>query len=176
MLAFRINRWLVQLRAARPAAVLVRLVILVAGLVALLLMTSRSWDALDGAIWIAIVALPLAVALPDSFGPLVFVGSMAAGWLLRGPIGVSWAVLGFALLLAVVHLGSAFGAQFPAYAVVQGRVLGRWLPAGIVAGVVTVLVAGAGGVIRGTAVEGSLTVTVAALAGTALLIWLLSRE
>lgn len=176
MLAIRINRWLAQLRAAGPPAVLVRLVILTAGLVALVLMTSRSWDVPDGAIWIAIVALPVAVAVPDSFAPLVFVAVMAAGWLAGGPVSVTWPVLAFALLLAVVHLGCAFGAQFPAYAVVQGRVLARWWPAALVAGVVTVLVAGAGGVIRGTEVEGSLTVTVAALGGTALLVWLLSRD
>lgn len=176
MVVYRINRWLLRLRAARAAAVLVRLLILAAGLVALLLTTSRSWDALDGAVWIAVVALPLAMAMPDSFAPLVFVGSMAAGWLARGPIGVSWSVLALALLLGVVHLGCAFGAQFPAYAVVQGRILARWWPAATVAGIVTVLVAGLGGVIRGTAVEGSLAVTVAALTGTALVIWLVSRE
>ncbi len=176
MLAIRINRWLVQLRTAGLPAVLVRLVILTAGVVALVLMTSQSWDAPNGAIWIAVAALPIAAAVPDSFAPLVFISVMAAGWLVRGPVAVTWPVLAFALLLAVVHLGCAFGAQFPAYAVLQGRVLARWWPAALVAGAVTVLVAGAGGVIRGTDVEGSLTVTVAALGGTALLVWLLSRE
>lgn len=176
MLTFRINRWLLTIYSTRSAAVLSRLVILAAGLAALLLMVSRSWDALDGFVWIAVVALPLAVAMPDSFAPLVFVGAMAAGWIARGPVGVSWPVLAVALLLGVVHLGAAFGAQFPGYAVVDGRTLSSWWPAAVVAGIVTVLVAGVGGVIRGTAVEGSLAVTVAALTGTAVVIWLVSRE
>jgi hypothetical protein len=176
MLAVRINRWLAQLRAVRPTALLARSVILLAGVFALGFSVSRPWDALDATVLIAALGLLLAVGAPDSPAPLLFMAATAAGWLARGPVGATWSVLILAVTLLVMHLACAFAAQFPAYAVVSGRVLAGWLPAATVAGLVTALVAGAGAVIRGTEVEGSLTVTVAALAGITLIVWLIARD
>lgn len=176
MLAAWINRWLARIRAARAAAVLTRLIILLAGLVALGVEAGQAWDALDLALVIGAAGLLMSVGAPDSPGPLVFMVAMAAGWLARGPVSSGWPVLTLAITLLVVHLACAFAAQFPAYAVVEPTVLSSWLPAAMIAATVTALVAGLAGVIRGTGIEGSLTVTVGALAGTTLLIWLISRD
>jgi hypothetical protein len=176
VLAAWINRWLARIRAARAAAVLTRLVILLAGLFAIGVEASQPWDALDLALIVAVVGLLLSVGAPDTPAPLIFIAAVAVGWLTRGPVTGGWPVLIVTLSLLVVHLACAFAAQFPSYAAVEPAVLSTWLPVATVAGFVAALVTGLTSIIRGTAIEGSLAVTVAALAGTASVVWLVSRD
>jgi len=174
--ASRINRSLAWLRAARGPALLARGTILLAGAVALLVEVAQPWDAMDAVVLVTVVVLPLAVLAPDSPAPLGFVVLIVLGWLSRAPSAPGWPVVEVALALLVLHLAAAFAGQFPADADTGGAVLRRWLPAATTAGVLTVVVAGLGGVLRGSGVEGSLGVTVAALLGLSAVLWLVARS
>lgn len=174
--AARINRWLAQLRAARGPALLARLTILAAGLVAFVAEVAAPWDAMDLLVVLATITLPLAVLAPDSPAPLAYVLFVVLDWLGRAPATPGWTAVQVALALLVLHLAAAFAAQFPAEAEVSGPVLRGWLPAATTAVLVTLVVAGVSGVLRGTGVEGSLTVTVAALLGTTAVLWLIATR
>jgi len=174
-IAGRINRWLAQLRSTRGPALLARLTILAAGAVALSVEVAQPWDAMDAAVVLTVLVLPAAALAPDSPAPLGFVLLAVLGWLGRGPATPGWPLVEVTLALLVLHLAAAFAGQFPAEAEVSGAVLRRWLPAATTAAAVTLVVAGLAGVLRGSGVEGSLSVTVAALLGTSVVLWLVAR-
>ncbi|NIK62198.1 hypothetical protein [Kribbella shirazensis] len=167
----KITLWLAQLRASGRAVLLARLVIAVAGAVALVVPALQSWDQPD---LVAIVGVPLllaAVVLPDSLAAMVFMLLVALGWMMRGPGELSWSLVLTAIGLIVVHLASAFAAQLPSYARVHRAALRRWWLPGAIAVLLAPAVAGAAALVRGADVAGSLLVTVAAIAVTAATIW-----
>ncbi|HEU4949115.1 MAG TPA: hypothetical protein VFT31_18345 [Kribbella sp.] len=169
--AERITLWLARMRASGRAAVLSRLVIGIAGAVAVLVPASRPWDELDVVPLVAVALLVACVVLPDSAAALLFIGVVSAGWLLRAPGDVGWDVVvtGFALL--AVHLSSAFAAQFPSYAKVDRRTLRRWLLPASIAAALGPVAAVAAALIRGAEVPGSVLLTVAALAAATGGVW-----
>lgn len=162
--AEKITLWLAQLRASGRAVLVARLIIAVAGAVALVVPAVQSWDQLD---LIPLVGVPMLVAtvvLPDSLAGLVFLLIVTLGWLMRAPGEISWSLVLTALALVVVHLGTAFTAQLPSYARVHPAALRRWwLPAAIALLLVPVVALGAA-LVRGADVPGSLVVTVVAMA------------
>jgi hypothetical protein len=169
--AEKITLWLAQLRASGRAVLVARLIIAVAGAVALVVPAVQSWDQLD---LIPLVGVPMLVAtvvLPDSLAGLVFLLIVALGWLMRAPGEISWSLVLTALALAVVHLATAFTAQLPSYARVHPAALRRWwLPAAIALLLVPV-VALAAALVHGADVPGSLVVTVVAMALATGTIW-----
>lgn len=172
MIAERINHWLATVRAAHATAVLARLVILAAGLLSLIVLTGRPWD-LPDVIWYA--GLPLLVisaTVPDSASPLLFVATVATGWLTAGD-GVEMAVAVIACCLVVFHLAAAYAGQVPSYAVPGPGVVARWLLPATVAGAVAWIAAALSAAVNGQ--PGSLGVTVAALAGIGAVAWFVSR-
>lgn len=168
----KITLWLAQLRASGRAVLIARLVIAVAGVVALVVPALQSWDQPD---LVAIVGAPLLLAvvvLPDSLAAMVFMLLVALGWLMRGPGELSWSLVLTAIAVVVVHLAGAFAAQLPSYARVHRTTLRRWwLPAAI-AILLAPTVAAAAALVRNANVAGSLAVTVAAIALSAAAIWL----
>ena len=175
-IAERITLWLAQMRASGRAVVVARLVILGAGLVALVVPTVQSWDQMDLVPLIAVPALVATVALPDSLAGLIFLLAVSAGWLMRAPAEVSWSLAVTAIALLVVHLAAAFTAQVPSYARVHRDALRRWwLPAAIAVLLVAV-VAVAAALVQGADVPGSLLVTVGALLLGTAIIWFASGQ
>lgn len=174
--AERISLWLVQLRAAGEAALLARLVIAVAGGVALLISAVQPWDQLDLVPLIAIPMLVATVILPDSLAGLVFILVVALGWLFRAPSEVNWSLVVTGIALLVVHLATAFTAQIPSYARVHRDSLRRWLLPGAIAVLIGPVVAVAVAVVRGADVRGSLVVTVGALVLSTVAIWFASGQ
>lgn len=167
----KLTLWLAQLRASGRAVLVVRLVIAVAGAVALVVPALQSWDQPD---LVAIVGVPLLLAvvvLPDSLAAMVFMLLVAVGWLLRGPGELSWSLVVTAIALVVVHLATAFAAQLPSYARVHRAALRRWWLPGAIAVLLVPAVAAAAALIRDANVAGSLAVTVAAIALAAVTIW-----
>jgi hypothetical protein len=169
--AERITLWLALIRASSLATVLCRLTIAAAGAVAVLLPASRPWDELDLIPILAVPLLLVCVVLPDSAAPLFFILVVAAGWLQRAPNGVSWDVVLTGIALLVVHLASAFAAQFPSYARVERRALRKWLLPAMIALLLGPVVAVAAALIRGAAVPGSMALTVGALAAATGAVW-----
>jgi len=175
-IAERITLWLAQMRASGRAVVVARLVIVVAGAVALVVPTVQSWDQMDLVPVLAVLALVATVALPDSLAGLVFLLIVSAGWLMRAPAEVSWSLAVTAIALLVVHLAAAFTAQVPSYARVHRDALRRWwLPAAIAVLLVPV-VAVAAALVRGADVPGSLLVTVGALLLGTAIVWFASGQ
>lgn len=172
MIAERINHGLATVRAAHGTAVLARLLILVTGLLALVVMTARPWD-LPAIIWYAgLPLLAISAFAPDSAAPLLFVATVAAGWL-TGADGVDGVVV-IACCLVVFHLASAYAGQVPSYAVPGPGVVARWLLPATVAAAVAGVAAVLSAVVDGQ--PGSLGITVAALAGIAAVVWLVSSQ
>ncbi|MEI8409096.1 MULTISPECIES: hypothetical protein [unclassified Kribbella] len=169
--AEKISLWLAQLRASGRAAQLARLTIAVAGGVALLVSAIQSWDQLDLIPLIAIPMLLATVVLPDSLAGLIFIGTVAIGWLVRAPSEVSWSLVLTGIALLVVHLATAFTAQLPSYALVHQQALRRWLLPGAIALLLGPVVAVAAALIQGADVPGSLLVTVTALVLATATIW-----
>ncbi|WP_433166391.1 hypothetical protein [Kribbella sp. CA-247076] len=167
----KITLWLAQLQASGLAARLARLVIAIAGGVALLVSAVQPWDQLD---LIPLVAIPMLVAtvvLPDSLAGVIFIVVMAGGWLMRAPAEVGWSLALLAIALLMVHLATAFSAQLPSYALVHKQALRRWLVPTAIAVVLVPVVAIAAALIRDAAVPGSMLVTVVALVLATTLIW-----
>ena len=170
-MAERITLWLAQMRASGRAVVLARLVILLAGAVAVVVPGLQSWDQMDLIPLIAVPVLVATVALPDSLAGVVFILVVATGWWVRAPNEVSWSLAVTAIALLVVHLAAAFTAQVPSYARVHRDALRRWwLPAAIAVLLVPV-VAIAAALVQGADVPGSLLVTVGALLLATAVIW-----
>ncbi len=103
-IAERISLWLAQMRAASRAVFLARLVVLMAGAVALAVSGLQPWDQLDLIPLIAVPMLLATVALPDSPAALVFILVVAVGWLMRAPGEIS---------RSLVLTGIAFGRSGP---------------------------------------------------------------
>jgi len=169
--AERISLWLAQLRASGRAVLLARLVIAVAGAVALVVPALQSWDQADLIPLIAVPLLVASVVLPDSVAGLVFLLVIAAGWLMRAPGEMSWSLAVTAIALLVVHLASAFAAQVPSYARVHRDALRRWWLPGAIAVLIVPVVAVAAALVQGADVPGSLLVTVGALVLATVTIW-----
>jgi hypothetical protein len=170
-LAERINLWLLRWRRAGRPALLSRVVILVAGVVALVVSALPSWDQADAVPVVGVALLVLTILLPDTPVPLLFIGVVAAGWLYRAPAEPAWDVAVLAASLVAVHLGSAYAAQIPLATEASPTTVRRWLlPAtiGLVAGP---LVAIASALVRRADVPGALAVTIAAAAAVALTTW-----
>lgn len=164
----KITLWLAQLRASGRAVVLARLVIAVAGAVALVVPAVQSWDQLDLIPLVGVPMLLATIVLPDSLAGLVFLVVVALGWLMRAPAEVSWSLLLTALALVVVHLAAAFAAQLPSYARVHPAALRRWWLPSAIALLLVPVVALAAALVQGADVPGSLVVTVVAMGlGTA---------
>jgi hypothetical protein len=167
----RITLWLAQLRASGRGVLFARLVIAVAGVVALVVPAVQPWDQAD-LVPIAGAALLLCtVVLPDSLAGMFFLLVTVLGWLMRGPAAPSWSLVITAVALVVVHLAAAFAGQLPSYARVHRSALRRWwLPAAI-AVLLVPSVAGAAALVRRAHVPGSLLVTVVAVILAAATIW-----
>lgn len=175
-IAERITLWLAQMRASGRAVVAARLVIVVAGAVALVVPTVQPWDQMDLVPVVAVPALVATVALPDSLAGLIFLLVVSVGWLTRAPAEVSWSLAVTAIALLVVHLAAAFSGQVPSYARVHRDALRRWwLPAAIAVLLVPV-VAVAAALVRDADVPGSLLVTVGALLLGTAIIWFASGQ
>ncbi len=170
-IAERISLWLAQLRASGRSVLLARLVIAVAGAVALVVPALQSWDQLDLIPLIAVPMLVASVVLPDSLAGLVFLLVVAAGWLIRAPGEMSWSLAVTAIAVLVVHLASAFAAQVPSYARVHRDALRRWWLPGAIAVLIVPVVAVAAALVQGADVPGSLLITVGALVLATVTIW-----
>jgi hypothetical protein len=169
--ANRITNWLAQLRASGLASLLSRLVVAIAGTVALVVPTVQSWDQLDLVPLLGVPLLLVSIVLPDSTAAGIFLVVVAGGWIARAPGEVGFSVVVTAIALLVVHLAAAFAAQIPSYGKVSRRALRRWLLPAMIAGLLAPVVALAAAVIRGAGVPGSLLVTVAALAAATVAVW-----
>jgi hypothetical protein len=167
----KITLWLAQLRASGRAVVFARLVIAVAGAVALVVPAVQSWDQLDLIPLVGVPMLLATIVLPDSLAGIVFLLVVALGWLMRAPAEVSWSLVLTAVALVVVHLAAAFAGQLPSYARVHPAALRRWWLPTAIAVLLVPVVALAGALVRGADVPGSLVVTVAAMALATATIW-----
>ncbi|MET9268765.1 hypothetical protein [Kribbella sp. NPDC003557] len=167
----RITLWLAQLRASGRGVLIARLVIAVAGVVALVVPAVQPWDQADLVPIAGAAMLVGTVVLPDSLAGVIFLLVVMLGWLMRGPAAPSWGLVVTAVALVLVHLAAAFAGQLPSYARVHRAALRRWWLPGAIAVLLAPLVAGAAALIRGADVAGSLLVTVAAIILTAATIW-----
>jgi hypothetical protein len=167
----KITLWLAQLRASGQAVVLARLVIAVAGVVALVVPSVQSWDQADLVPIVGAALLLCTVVLPDSLAAMAFLLVVTLGWLMRAPGEPSWSLVLTAAALVVVHLAAAFAGQLPSYARVHRAALRRWWLPGAIAVLLVPTVAGATALVRGADVAGSLVVTAAAVALAAATIW-----
>ncbi|MEU8225155.1 hypothetical protein [Kribbella sp. NPDC048915] len=172
----RISMWLAQLRVAGRGVLSARLLILLAGAVALVVPAVQPWDQPD---LVPVVGVPLLVCvavLPDSLAALAFIFVVVFGWLMRGPADPSWSIAVTAMALVVLHLASAFAGQLPSYARISRAALHRWwLPAAtalLLAPAVALITA----LVRHAEVPGSLVVTTAALVLTTATIWLTADQ
>ncbi|GAA0608025.1 hypothetical protein HPO96_31320 [Kribbella sandramycini] len=169
--AERLTLWLAQLRAAGRTIVLSRLLIAIAGTVAIVLPGALPWDQLD---LIPILAVPLliaTIAIPDSLTALLFVLTVLIGWLMRAPAELGWGVVVTGIALLLVHLATAFTAQLPSYVRVGRKALRRWLAPAVIAVLIGPVVAVAAALVRGADVPGSLLVTVGALVLATVTVW-----
>ncbi|TCC27532.1 hypothetical protein [Kribbella speibonae] len=167
----KITLWLAQVRASGQAVVVARLVIALAGTIALVVPSVQSWDQADLVPIVGAALLLCTVVLPDSFAALLFVLVVTLGWLMRAPSAPSWSLAITAVALVVLHLAAAFAGQLPSYARVHRAALRRWWLPGAIAVLLVPVVAGAAALIRDADVAGSLLVTVAATALAAATIW-----
>ena len=174
--AERITRWIAQIHASSQAALAVRLVIALAGAIALVVPGVQDWDQVDVVVLVGPALLIACVVLPDSLASLLFMAVVAGGWLFRAPSGVSWGVVVTGIALLAVHLASAFAAQIPSYAQVSRRALHRWLLPAMIAALLAPVVAVAAALVRDAEVPGSLLVTVAALAAATAAVWFASGQ
>lgn len=172
----KITLWLAQLRAAGRTVLLARLVIALSGAVALVVSAVQPWDQLDLVPYVGVPLLLVAVVLPDSLAATVFMLVIALGWMLRAPAAVSWSLVLAAVALVVLHLSSAFAAQLPSYARVHRSALRRWWLPAATATLLTGLIAGSAALVHYANVPGSLAVTSAAIALTAVTIWLAAGQ
>lgn len=167
----KITLWLAQLRASGRAVVYARLVIAVAGAVALVVPAVQSWDQLDLIPLVGVPMLLATIVLPDSPAGFVFLLVVALGWLVRAPAEVSWSLVVTAVALVVVHLATAFTAQLPSYARVHPAALRRWWLPTAISVLLVPLVALAAALVQGADVPGSLVVTVLAMGLGTATIW-----
>jgi len=175
-IAEKITLWLAQLRASGRAAVWARLVIAVAGVVALVVPAVQPWDQMDLVPLVGVPMLVVALVLPDSLAGLVFLLIVTLGWLLRAPGEVSWGLVVTGIALVLVHLASAFVAQIPSYARVHRDALRRWWLPGAIAVLTVPLVSVAAALVRRADVPGSLLITSGALLLATALIWFASGQ
>ncbi|HEY3560961.1 MAG TPA: hypothetical protein VGL05_26040 [Kribbella sp.] len=172
----KITVWLAQLRAAGRAVLLSRLVIAVAGAVAIVVPGLQSWDQLDLVPYVAGPLLLTAVVLPDSLAALLFMLVVGLGWVMRAPVTMSWSLVLTAVAVVVVHLASAFAGQLPSYAQVHRAALRRWWLPGAIAIVLVPALAGAVALVQHADVPGSLIITILAIALTATTLWLTTDQ
>lgn len=172
----KITVWLAQLRAAGRTVLLARLVIALSGAVALVVSAVQSWDQLDLVPYVGVPLLLVAVVLPDSAAALVFMLVIALGWILRAPATITWSLILTAIALVLLHLSSSFAAQLPSYARVHRSALRRWWLPAATATLLTGAIAGAAALVRHANVPGSLAVTSAAVALTAVTVWLTAGQ
>jgi hypothetical protein len=169
--ADRITLWLEQLRASGRAMRIARLVIAVAGAVALVVPALQSWDEMD---LVPLVGVPLLVAtvvLPDSPIGAGFLLIVCVGWVLRAPRETSWSLALTAVALVVVHLATAFAAQLPSYVRVRPAALRRWWLPTAIALLLAVVGALAAWLVQRADVRGSLVVVAVAMVLVAVTVW-----
>jgi hypothetical protein len=172
----RITIWLAQLRSAGRGVLLARLLILVAGVVALVVPSVQPWDQADVVPIAGAVLLVGALVLPDSLAGLGFVFVVVLGWLMRGTADPNWGVAVTAMALVVLHLACAFAGQLPSYARLTRSTLRRWWLPTATALAVAPAAALTTALIRHADVPGSLVVTTAALVLTTATIWLTADQ
>jgi hypothetical protein len=167
----KITQWLAELRATGRAVLLARLVIAVAGAVAIVVPALQPWDQLDLVPYLAVPLLLTTVVLPDSLAAMLFLLVVGLGWLLRAPGTMSWSLVLTAIALVVVHLSAAFVGQLPSYARVHRTALHRWWLPTATAVLLPLAIAGAVALVQHADVPGSLAVTAAAIALAAATLW-----
>ncbi|GAA1107326.1 hypothetical protein GCM10009630_00240 [Kribbella jejuensis] len=172
----KITQWLAELRATSRAVLLARFVIAVAGTVAIVVPTIQPWDQLDLVVYLAVPLLLATVVIPDSVSGTLFLLVVTLGWLMRAPGTITWSLTITAMALATLHLAAAFAAQLPSYAQVHPASLRRWWLPGTTALLLAPAVAGAAALVQNANVPGSLLITVAAIALTAVTLWLITDQ
>jgi hypothetical protein len=172
MIAMWINSRLAALRTSHPSALLVRLVIFLAGVAALVLLGSQSWNVADIVWYFAIPLLLVSTTSPDTPAGLCFIGVVSLDWLVESSARPGWPVVVFAIVLVVMHLASAYAGQIPSYAASNWRAVRKWLLPATAASAVAVFAAALSAAVDGR--PGSLVITVAALIGVGLLAWFVS--
>ena len=172
----RITQWLAELRATSRAVLLARFVIAAAGAVAIVVPTIQPWDQLDLVVYLAVPLLVATVVIPDSVAGTLFLLVVTLGWLMRAPGTITWSLTITAMALAALHLAAAFAAQLPSYAQVHPASLRRWWLPGTTALLPAPAVAGAAALVQNADVPGSLLITVAAIALTAVTLWLTTGQ
>jgi hypothetical protein len=120
---------------------------------------------------------------PESAGAGLLVVGLALHWLSTVPVPVSTAawllLLAAAVLLLVVHLTAALAASLPPAAGVPVGSLRRWTRRGVTVATTTIPLWALSFIAARGSVPGEVSLTYAAIAGTAVLalaVWLLSRE
>ncbi|MGZ0148372.1 hypothetical protein ACXJJ3_14975 [Kribbella sp. WER1] len=172
----KITLWLAQLRSSGRTVLLARLVIAVTGAIALVVSAVQPWDQLDLVPYVGVPLLLAAVVLPDSVAALVFMLVIALGWIMRAPSTITGGLILTAAALVILHLATSFAAQLPSYARVHRAALQRWWLPAATATLLTGLIAGAAALVHHANVPGSLAVTSAAIALTAVTIWLTAGQ
>ena len=172
----KITLWLAQLRASGRAVLLSRLLIAVAGAVALTVPALQSWDQMDLIPLLGVPMLVVTVVLPDSLAGLIFLLIVTFGWLMRAPGEITWGLAVTAIALLVVHLSTAFTAQLPSYARVHRDALRRWWLPTAIAVLLVPVVAVAAALVQDADLRGSLLITVGALVLATATIWFASGQ
>ena len=172
MIARWINGRLAALRTSHPSALLVRLVIFLAGVAALVLLSAQSWNVADIVWYFAIPLLVVSTTSPDTPAGLCFIGVVALDWVIESSSQPGWQVVVFAIVVVVMHLASAYAGQIPSYAASGLKAVRKWLLPATVASAVAALAAALSAAADGR--PGSLVITVAALVGVGLLAWYVS--
>jgi hypothetical protein len=172
MIAMWINSRLTALRTSHPSALLVRLVILLAGVAALVLLSAQSWNVADIVWYLAIPLLLVSTTSPDTPAGLCFIGVVALDWVIESSSRPGWQVVLLAVVLLAMHLASAYAGQIPSYAASGLEAVRKWLLPATAASAVAVFAAALSAAADGR--PGSLVITVAALVGVGLLAWYVS--
>lgn len=172
MIARWINSRLAALRTSHSSALLVRLVIFLAGVAALGLLAAQPWNVADIVWYFAIPLLLVSTTSPDTPAGLCFIGLVALDWVIESSSRPGWPVVVFAVVLAVMHLASAYAGQIPSYAASGLTAVRKWLLPATAAAAVAVFAAALSAAADGR--PGSLVITVAALIGVGLLAWYVS--
>jgi hypothetical protein len=172
----KLTVWLAQLRASGRVVLLTRMVVAVAGAVALVVPAVQSWDEMDLVPLLGVPLLVAGVVLPDSLAALLFIVVVTGGWFMRAPGEITWGLAVTAVALVVLHLATSFAGQLPSYARVHRDALRRWWLPTAIAVLLVPVVAVAASLVQHAHVAGSLLVTVAALALATLTIWFTAAQ
>jgi hypothetical protein len=151
--------------------------VLAAGIVAIVATTVPSWDVPDGYVYIAVLAMVIAVVVPDSGGWFFVAAAIVAGWATGSATPVIGpAVVVTALALLAGHIASALAAAMPVTAAADLHLALRWWRPTAVLATATV-----GAAVVVTALDawgppGSIVIILAALGVVGTAVWSWSSE